>query len=97
MLLLFVSMAKCSNMLRITILCSISPKAFCLQRRIPVKGQYWICYRNKKQKLGLFPVGRLDKDTTGLLLLTNDGTFAHRIISPKQHIAKRYLAKLMDV
>ncbi len=42
---------------------------------------------------GLFPVGRLDKDTTGLLILTNDGEFAHRVISPKKHVKKRYLAE----
>ena len=42
---------------------------------------------------GLFPVGRLDKDTTGLLLLTNDGDFAHRVISPRSHVKKRYLAE----
>ena len=46
------------------------------------------------KKLKLFPVGRLDKDTTGLLLLTNDGDFAHRVISPKKHIPKRYRAVL---
>ena len=40
----------------------------------------------------LFPVGRLDKDTTGLLLLTNDGDFAHKIISPKSNIEKSYVA-----
>ncbi len=39
---------------------------------------------------GLFPVGRLDKDTTGLLLITNDGEFSHRITSPKHHIQKTY-------
>lgn len=44
------------------------------------------------QGAGLFPVGRLDKDTTGLLLLTNDGTWAHRITSPKKHIDKVYEA-----
>lgn len=38
--------------------------------------------------------GRLDKDTAGLLLLTDDGTFLHRIISPKRHITKRYVATL---
>ena len=42
--------------------------------------------------LGLFRVGRLDKDTTGLLLLTNDGGFAHRVISPKHGVVKTYLA-----
>ena len=40
----------------------------------------------------LFPVGRLDKDTTGLLIITNDGEYAHRIISPKTHVNKRYMA-----
>lgn len=40
----------------------------------------------------LFPVGRLDKDTTGILLLTNDGDFAHRVISPKSDIEKSYIA-----
>lgn len=42
----------------------------------------------------LFPVGRLDKDTTGLMLLTDDGDTAHRIISPKSKIEKTYIAKL---
>lgn len=40
----------------------------------------------------VFPVGRLDKDTTGLLIITNDGDYAHRIISPKTHVNKRYMA-----
>ena len=40
----------------------------------------------------LFPVGRLDKDTTGLLILTNDGEYAHKVISPKTHVSKRYMA-----
>ncbi len=40
----------------------------------------------------LFPAGRLDKDTTGFVLLTNDGDFAHRILSPKNHIEKAYHA-----
>ena len=44
------------------------------------------------RRQGLFPVGRLDKDTTGLLLLTNDGDFAHRVISPKQKVPKVYRA-----
>ena len=44
------------------------------------------------RRLGLFPVGRLDKDTTGLLLLTNDGDFAHKIISPGCHVNKCYIA-----
>lgn len=44
------------------------------------------------RRLGLFPVGRLDKDTTGLLLITDDGDFAHRVISPKSKIMKVYHA-----
>lgn len=40
---------------------------------------------------GIFPVGRLDKDTEGLLLLTNDGELAHRMLSPKKHVDKTYL------
>lgn len=39
---------------------------------------------------GIFPVGRLDKDTEGLLLLTNDGELAHRILSPGKHVPKTY-------
>ena len=56
--------------------------------------------RDKKQKTvldliegsrkDLFPVGRLDKDTTGLLLITNDGELAHRLLSPKRHCDKVY-------
>ncbi len=45
-------------------------------------------------KAELFPVGRLDKDTEGLLLLTNDGELAHRLLSPKRHVDKTYYAKL---
>lgn len=48
--------------------------------------------RSKRQKL--FTVGRLDKDTQGLLIITNDGEYAHKIISPKSNITKRYYAKV---
>ena len=40
----------------------------------------------------VLPVGRLDKDTTGLLLLTNDGALAHSLLDPKRHVWKRYIA-----
>ena len=46
------------------------------------------------RKFGLFPAGRLDIDTTGLLLLTNDGDFVHRVISPKKHVGKTYYAEI---
>lgn len=49
------------------------------------------------RRLGLFPVGRLDKDTSGLLLLTDDGELAHRIISPKSGVMKRYWAQVDGV
>ncbi len=45
----------------------------------------------------VFPVGRLDKDTEGLLLLTNDGTLAHELLSPKKHVDKVYYAKVQGV
>ena len=42
------------------------------------------------QKMGLFPCGRLDKHTLGLMLLTNDGQLSHRLLSPKRHVSKTY-------
>ncbi|MFV0560919.1 MAG: pseudouridine synthase [Enterococcus sp.] len=45
----------------------------------------------------LFPVGRLDKDTEGFLLLTNDGDLAHRLLSPKKHVEKEYYAQVKGV
>ncbi len=50
---------------------------------------------DKYKKIGLFPVGRLDKDTVGLLILTNDGKFAHNTLSPKKHIWKKYFATIL--
>lgn len=44
----------------------------------------------KYQHRALFPAGRLDKDTTGMMIITDDGKFAHNILSPKKHIKKRY-------
>ena len=48
-----------------------------------------------KKRRNLFPVGRLDKDTEGLLLLTDDGMLSHQLISPKKHADKLYFAKLL--
>lgn len=47
-----------------------------------------------QQRKGLFPAGRLDKDTHGLVLITDDGDFAHRMLSPRHHIPKTYHAIL---
>jgi len=44
--------------------------------------------------LKMFPVGRLDKDTEGLLILTDDGMLAHELLSPKKHVDKVYFAKV---
>lgn len=45
------------------------------------------------RRIGLFPVGRLDKDTEGLLLLTNDGALAHRLLAPRSHVDKEYFVR----
>lgn len=46
------------------------------------------------RRVGLFPVGRLDKDTEGLLLLTNDGPLGHRLLAPKRHVDKVYFVRV---
>ncbi len=46
------------------------------------------------RKIGLFPAGRLDKDTEGLLLLTNDGALAHELLAPKKHVDKTYFVRV---
>ena len=48
----------------------------------------------EKQRKDLFPVGRLDKDTEGLLLITNDGSLAHQLLSPKKHVKKTYFVRV---
>lgn len=50
-----------------------------------------------KKRKDLFPVGRLDRDTEGLLLITNDGPLAHRLLSPKYHVDKCYYAKIQGI
>ncbi len=49
------------------------------------------------QNKDVFPVGRLDKDTEGLLVLTTDGQMAHKLLSPKKHVDKKYYAKVNGV
>ena len=46
--------------------------------------------QEKYKNRNLFPAGRLDKDTTGLMLITDDGEFAHNILSPRKHVKKEY-------
>ena len=48
----------------------------------------------EKKRKDLFPVGRLDRDTEGLLLISNDGELAHRLLSPSKHVDKVYYAKI---
>lgn len=52
------------------------------------------CLRPEDRHADLFPAGRLDKDTEGFLLLSNDGELAHRLLSPKRHVDKTYLVRL---
>lgn len=67
------------------ILCvSRDPKALTVVDLLPEE------YRRR----GLFPAGRLDKDTHGLVLITDDGAFAHQLLSPRHHVPKTYLARL---
>ncbi len=67
------------------ILCvSRDPKARTVVDLVPEE------YRRK----GLFPAGRLDKDTVGLVILTDDGDFAHRLLAPRKHVEKMYHARL---
>lgn len=49
------------------------------------------------RRVGLFPVGRLDKDTEGLLLLTNDGPLGHELLAPKKHVDKTYFVRVDGV
>lgn len=49
------------------------------------------------QKCGIFPCGRLDKDTLGLMILTNDGETAHYLLSPKRHVSKMYYVRTEKV
>lgn len=51
---------------------------------------------DKLKRKNLFPAGRLDKDTTGFCLITDDGDFAHRILSPSNHVKKTYIAEVSE-
>lgn len=69
------------------------PSGFiCSQKRVDRKKIITDLFANHKERL--FTVGRLDRDTTGLLLVTNDGHFANRVIHPSANISKEYLVKV---
>ncbi|MBQ1260860.1 MAG: rRNA pseudouridine synthase [Clostridia bacterium] len=51
---------------------------------------------DEERRMELFPVGRLDRDTVGLVMLTNDGQLAHRLLSPKRHVSKTYRFKCAE-
>ena len=51
----------------------------------------------EQKRKDLFPVGRLDRDTEGLLLITNDGALSHRLLSPKHHVDKVYFARVSGI
>lgn len=51
---------------------------------------------DERKRKDLFPAGRLDKDTEGLILITNDGALAHRLLSPKHHVDKTYFARVLE-
>lgn len=69
------------------------PKGYICATADPVEKTVMQLLPKEYQNLGLVPVGRLDKDTTGLLLLSNDGALTHRIISPRHAVKKVYIAK----
>lgn len=58
------------------------------------KAEKTVCDLVPGLRKNLFPVGRLDKDTEGLLLITNDGELAHQLLSPKKHVGKTYFARI---
>ncbi len=60
-------------------------------RRYPAVTDY---VPDEYKHYGVYPVGRLDRDTEGLLLLTNDGSFAHAVMSPNKNVRKRYFARV---
>ena len=64
--------------------------AGCITARKDVNSKTVLDYFDVDNMDGLFPVGRLDKDTEGLLLLTNDGEFNHRLMFPDKHVEKKY-------
>ncbi len=73
------------------------PKGVITATEDAVQGTVLDLIDKKDRVRGLFPVGRLDKDTTGLLLLTNDGKLAHDLLAPKKHVEKVYEARIEGI
>lgn len=72
----------------------LNKPAGCVSATEDVSSKTVLDYLTDVTRKDLFPVGRLDKDTEGLLVLTNDGDLAHRLLSPKKHVPKTYFAKI---
>ncbi|MDP3299654.1 MAG: RNA pseudouridine synthase, partial [Phenylobacterium sp.] len=71
------------------------PLGVVCSHREPGRSVYELLPRRWRARMpGLSTIGRLDLDTTGLLLITDDGPLLHRVIAPRSHVAKRYVAKL---
>ncbi|MBE6678072.1 MAG: 16S rRNA pseudouridine(516) synthase [Ruminococcaceae bacterium] len=68
------------------------PKGYVCSTDDPSSPTVNILLSEDLQRLNLFSIGRLDKNTTGLVILTNDGETAHRLISPTKHVDKKYIA-----
>lgn len=80
-----------------TTFCSISQLAYCRQPKTPGQKTVLDLLKDQDRYQKIAPVGRLDKDTTGLLLLTNDGQLAHQLLAPEYHVPKTYSALLAGV
>ncbi len=72
----------------------LNKPAGCITATEDKKEKTVLDYITEERHRNLFPVGRLDKDTEGLLLITDDGELAHQLLSPKRHVDKVYLATL---
>ena len=66
------------------------PKGYISSTEIKLQKTVLDLVPEKYKNRNLFPAGRLDKDTTGLMLITDDGEFAHNILSPRKHVKKEY-------